>query len=256
MRHTLEPGPGVWIGTLAYDYPAGWQVPEHAHASAQLVYATRGVMEVSAEGSVWLIPPQFALWIPAGRLHAIRMTGGASMRTLYLRPELLPKRRCTVLHISPLLRELIIEAVRLGALKRRNKLHQALCALLVAEITKASPVPMMLAMPKDERARRLGALVLRDPRLPLTDLCRKIGVSTRTMQRLFRREVGIDFETWRRQLRLMKAIALLTEGKSIKAVTHAVGYSQASTFVAMFRSHLGTTPRAFMASLAQPLPTV
>jgi transcriptional regulator GlxA family with amidase domain len=186
------------------------------------------------------------------------MTGGASMRTLYLRPELLRKRRCTVLHISPLLRELIIEAVRLGALKRRNKVHHALCTLLVAEITKASPMPMMLAMPKDDRARRLSALVLSDPRLPLAVLCRKIGVSTRTMQRVFRRDVGIDFETWRRQLRLMKAIELLTAGKTIKAVTHAVGYKQASTFVAMFRNHLGITPRAFVASLAdrKPLPKV
>ncbi len=176
------------------------------------------------------------------------------MRTLYLRPELLRKRRCAVVHIPPLLRELIVEAVRLGALKRRNKVHQALCALLVAQIAKASPVPMMLAMPKDARARRLSEMVLSDPRLSLTLLCRKIGVSTRTVQRLFRRDVGIDFETWRRQLRLMKAIELLAEGRSIKAVAYAVGYRQASSFVAMFRTHLGTTPRTFIASLADAKP--
>ncbi len=80
-------------------------------------------------------------------------------------------------------------------------------------------------------------------------LCREAGVSVRTLQRIFRREVGTDFETWRRQARLMKAVELLAQGRSIKAVSHAVGYRQASTFVAMFRRALGLTPKAWISSL-------
>jgi AraC-like DNA-binding protein len=68
-------------------------------------------------------------------------------------------------------------------------------------------------------------------------------------QRIFRREVGTDFETWRRQARLMKAVELLAQGRSIKAVAFAVGYRQASTFVAMFRRALGLTPKAWISSL-------
>src|SRR5262249_51360011 len=91
MRHgsllrQFDPGRGVSIATLAYDYPAGFQVPEHAHGSDQVIYAPRGVMEVVAERSFWLIPPQFAVWIPAKTVHRIRMPGAVSMRTLYLRP--------------------------------------------------------------------------------------------------------------------------------------------------------------------------
>src|SRR5256884_9183439 len=40
MRHgTLrdyDPGVGVSIATLAYEYPAGYEIPEHAHGSNQL----------------------------------------------------------------------------------------------------------------------------------------------------------------------------------------------------------------------------
>lgn len=45
------------------DYPDGCVVGPHCHAQAQLIYATAGVMEIRAAGSLWLVPPQRALWI-------------------------------------------------------------------------------------------------------------------------------------------------------------------------------------------------
>jgi Helix-turn-helix domain len=60
-----DPGPGVSISSLAYDYPPSWRVPEHEHESDQLIYAVSGVMEVVIGQTLWLIPPQFAVWIAA-----------------------------------------------------------------------------------------------------------------------------------------------------------------------------------------------
>jgi AraC-like DNA-binding protein len=69
------------------------------------------------------------------------------------------------------------------------------------------------------------------------------------VQRFFHREVGTDFETWRRQVRLMKAVELLASGRRIKEVAFAVGYGQATTFVAMFRRSFGLTPKAWISIL-------
>src|SRR5258708_19421701 len=89
MRHRgaagVDPTPGISINPLAYDYPRDFRVPEHADGSHQLIYATGGVMEVSAGQSSGLIPPQFAVWVPARTTHRIRMAGSVSMRTLFLR---------------------------------------------------------------------------------------------------------------------------------------------------------------------------
>src|SRR5271166_4236223 len=117
-----DPRPGVSISTLAYEYPPGFNVPEHSHGSDQVIYATRGVMEVASGAGFWLIPPHFAIWIPAYVTHNIRMPGAVSMRTLYLRPGLASRLSdgCLVLQVTPLLRELIVEAVRLGQLRWRN----------------------------------------------------------------------------------------------------------------------------------------
>ena len=158
MRHGLlteyDPGPGVSIATLAYEYPPGFLVPEHCHGSDQVIYATRGVMQVSAGAGYWMIPPQFAIWIPAFTLHRIRMPRAVSMRTLYLRRGVaapLPAG-CTVLHVTPLLRELIVETVRLGNLRARHRLESALRDVLIAQLHKASPVPTFVTMPRDSRA--------------------------------------------------------------------------------------------------------
>ena len=248
-----DPKPGISIATLAWEYPPGFLVPDHSHGSDQVIYATRGVMQVTAGQSCWMIPPQFAIWIPAFTTHRIRMPGAVSMRTLYLRRGLagaLPGG-CAVLHVPPLLRELIVETVRIGALRSRDRLEAAMRDLLLLQIRIASPIPTFVTMPRDSRALALAQALIADPSvsLSLDLLCSRAGVSKRTMERIFQREVGMSFETWRRQARLMKAVELLVSGNSVKEVAFAVGYKQSSAFVEMFHSALGATPKAWVAAL-------
>jgi AraC-like DNA-binding protein len=80
-------------------------------------------------------------------------------------------------------------------------------------------------------------------------LCAEAGVSVRTIERVFRKEIGIDFESWRRQVRLTKAVELLVSGFSIKEVAYKIGYCQSSAFVEMFRRTFGTTPKAWISAL-------
>jgi AraC-like DNA-binding protein len=251
-----DPKPGVSIATLAYEYPPGFLVPEHSHASDQVIFATRGVMQVSASQSYWMIPPQFAIWIPAFTSHRIRMPRAVSMRTLYLRRGLaggLPGG-CAVLHVTPLLRELIVETVRMGNLHARDRVESALRDVLIAQIAKATPVPTFVTMPRDGRALALAqSLIARPSDCPSLDaLCAQAGVSKRTIERIFQREVGMSFETWRRQARLMKAVELLAGGCAVKEVAFEVGYKQPSAFVEMFRTALGAPPKAWVAALAAP----
>jgi AraC-like DNA-binding protein len=249
----FDPKRGVSIATLAYEYPPGFRVPEHAHGSDQLIYAIGGVMEVSADQGLWLIPPHFALWIPARTRHGIRMPGAVSMRTLYVRPGLAEPAApgCTVIHVSPLLRELILEAVRIGRLRTRNHHECALRDLLILHIENASLMPAGVNRPRDPRARAVAECVLRNVGQTQTAaaLCAAAGASVRTIERKFRQEVGSDFETWRRQVRLMKALELLVSGQSVKEVAFRIGYRQPSAFVEMFRRTLGSTPKAWMAAI-------
>jgi len=248
-----DPKRGISVATLAHEYASRFQVPEHAHGSDQLIYAISGLMEVSSDQSMWLIPPHFALWIPARTHHWIHMPGPVSMRTLYLRTGLTARLepRCAVLHVTPLLRELIVEAVSIGQLRMRDRYECALRDLLTRQLQKASPVPTFVTLPRDERALAVAQAILRNPAesKPMAVLCSEVGVSVRTIERAFRKDVGTNFESWRRQVRLTKAVELLVSGSSIKEVAYKVGYCQPSAFVEMFRRTFGTTPKAWISAL-------
>jgi len=159
-----------------------------------------------------------------------------------------------VLHISPLFRELVIEAVRIGQLRTTNHLHRALRDLILFQLGNASPVPMFVRLPEDSRAVGVAeAFIASHANAPsLEALCKRVGVSVRTIQRTFRKEVGTSFEFWRRQVRLMKGIELLVAGRSVKPVAAEVGYHQPSAFVELFRQTLGMTARTWTAALEAP----
>ena len=94
---------------------------------------------------------------------------------------------------------------------------------------------------------KVAQAVLAHPGAPkkLVELCAQAGVGVRTIQRHFKKEAGIDFESWRRQVRLMKAIELLISGNSVKQTAFEVGYQQPSAFVELFRTVFGTTPKVW-----------
>ena len=156
-----------------------------------------------------------------------------------------------MLHMTPLLRELVIETVRVGQLRMRNRYESALCNVLVQQLLKASPIPIFVTLPREGRALAVAQAIMRNPAEAKTmaALCAEAGVSVRTVERTFRSEVGTSFESWRRQIRLTRAVELLISGCSIKEVAYKVGYCQSSAFVEMFRRTFGTTPKAWIKSL-------
>jgi AraC-like DNA-binding protein len=112
-------------------------------------------------------------------------------------------------------------------------------------------MPTFVTLPQEERALAVAREVLRSPAESKTmaTLCAEVGVSVRTIERAFRKEVGIDFESWRRQVRLTKAVELLVSGCSVKETAFKIGYRQPSAFVEIFRRTFGTTPKAWTSAL-------
>src|SRR5207244_3526125 len=161
------------------------EISLHAHGSNQLIYATHGTMEITAGNRIWLTPPHLAVWIPSDTRHRIRMNRSVSMRTLYLRNGLAWTYRadasCRVLYVNPLLRELILECVRIGKLRSRNRLQCALRDLIVSQLKTAATFPMFVTMPTDLRAMRVARPLLENPAdsRSLRACCRDAGAGVR-----------------------------------------------------------------------------
>src|SRR5687768_7090781 len=119
MRQAFPDG-SVWVRTEPITFLHDHRKRRHAHAWHQLTFALRGHLEVETDDARALVPPDCAVWVPAGLRHAEAMWAPVTVRTLYLAPGALPRApaRTHTIAISPLLRELIVHVSAMGSLDR------------------------------------------------------------------------------------------------------------------------------------------
>lgn len=249
-RLALIEGSGEPAVTLAGEYPDGHKVKAHRHGRAQLLHALAGVVTVWTEAGRWMVPPDHAMWIPAGSEHSVEMLGDVSMRSVYVREDAgadLPSG-LRVVGMSELMRSLLIEAVAMGQAEGQGRRRTLLLDLLVEEIAHLPERPLGLPMPADPRLVSLCRSFLNAPsaRATIDDWAERSGMSRRTFTRAFARETGLGLSAWRQQACLFAALPRLTEGESITTVALDLGYESVPAFITMFKRMLGMAPRAYL----------
>jgi AraC-like DNA-binding protein/quercetin dioxygenase-like cupin family protein len=243
---------------IAYgrDLDKGDILPFHSHRRAQLVYASNGVMAVTTRSASYVVPSQRAVWMPGGVEHRIDARSDVTLRTLYIDPAAaagLPPGVC-VLQVTPLLRELIVEAVISGPVYEPGSPQSQIMAVILNQIRRQPIASLALPIPSDPRLRRLVESLISNPAdtRSLDEWANEVGASKRTLVRLFPVETGMTFRDWRQQRRLLRALELLTTGDNITSIALEVGYHNTSAFIAMFRRCLGTTPMRYLNITEQP----
>ncbi|WP_153946458.1 helix-turn-helix transcriptional regulator [Cupriavidus sp. U2] len=237
------------VTAMAADYVPGHVTKPHQHPHAQLIHAMHGVMVVSTPEGQWTVPPTRGMWMPGGTTHWIRMVGRVQMRTAYIRPDAAPDlpTACTVLGISPLLRELILAAIDVPALYDMDSRDGRLMRLLLDEVKLVPTLPLHLPRPTDPDLRTICDQIVGEPDtgLTLADWGTRLGVDPKTIQRRFARETGMTFGQWRQQARLLAALERLAAGDKVVDVALDMGYDSPSAFATMFRRQFGVPPSAF-----------
>jgi AraC-like DNA-binding protein len=237
------------VAAMPKDFVAGFEVLPHTHERAQLIYATAGTMRVSTDDGMWVVPPQRALWMPAGVRHSIVMLTDLTMRTLYVREDaaaFMPAA-CRVLPVSSLLRELIVRATELPLQYDESGPAGHVVALIIAELRGLQSLPLQLPMPSDARLRALCQTLVASPgdQRTLGEWARMLNTSARTLARHFQSETGLSFGAWRQQARVLEAMGRLGGGAPVTQVALDLGYDSVSAFSAMFRRASGASPSEY-----------
>ncbi|WP_439572110.1 AraC family transcriptional regulator [Phreatobacter sp.] len=238
------------VVAMAAEFANGEVGTRHCHRRGQFLHGLTGIMTVITDDGSWAVAPQHALWIPPGVMHQTRCWGAVSLRTIYIEPAAaigLPGT-CQLMEISPLLRELLNEAVALPTEYETGGRDGAIIDLILAEIRRMPELVRSAPMPKDRRLARICEAILRDPgnNHDLDHWARYGGLGRRTLTRLFRHETGMSFVQWRQQVRLMEALSRLTAGEAVTHVALDLGYDSPSAFSAMFRRTMGLSPRDYL----------
>ncbi|MAB99378.1 MAG: AraC family transcriptional regulator [Pseudomonadaceae bacterium] len=221
----------------------------HSHPWVQLSYAIAGVLEVQTENARYVAPPQRAVWVPAGLVHQVSSSSRTEMRSLYIDCSVTgwAADSCRVLAVSPLLRELISAFSELPAEYDEAGEGGRLAQVLLDQLRVAREVDLVLPMPHDSRLQQLCLSLQDNPEqhATLADWSQLLGVSERTLSRLFVQDTGLTFRAWRQRLRLLGALTPLEQGARVTDVALACGYDSISAFIAAFRQHFGATPGEF-----------
>lgn len=242
------------VAGVAFDYREEEHIAAHSHSKAQLIYAVQGTMTVSTVDGSWVLLPARAVWVPAFCVHSIRVHTAIQMRTLYFNPELpgLPKD-CAVIGVSPFFRELILEMLKEPRGYRDGDRADHLAALVRMELSSVDVLPLHLPWPKDKVLRRICSAMRKNPTLRNGGelLAASIGVSKRTLERMFQKELGMTFLTWRTHLLLLEAQVRLARGHSSQRIAKALGYESQSAFIAMFKRYLQVPPMDYFSDSVQ-----
>jgi len=239
-----------WSAT-AISYQRGEIDPPHYHLEGQLLFATRGVMLVETAERRWVIPPQRALWIPPLMIHSYRLLSRTDLRAVYVSPCLISE--CTgftrdscvhVINAAPLVKELI---ACLFASENNERVKRKMTVLLLEILCEAPSDVPELPMPQDERLfRAANELMLRHRwEASLSDMADMASMSERTFSRLFLRDTGFSFRTWKQRARIYASLDLLADNVPVKQIAWQLGFSCPAAFSTAFHSVMGVAPGEF-----------
>lgn len=234
------------VVAVALNYPGNQLIPAHMHQSAQLLYASEGVMTVTTNKGIWIVPPERAVWVPMHTQHEILTFCRLSMRTLYIKGDAvsdLPKQ-CCVVTVSRLLKELILHATTLPRLYDLKGPDARLMLVILDQIQNLPVTPLELRIPQEPRLNMIYKALSGNPadNRSLEDWGHEVGACSRTLTRLFQAETAMSFRQWRQQFRILEALKRLGQRESVTKIALDLGYDSLSAFICMFKKALGKTP--------------
>ena len=226
---------------------AGSWTPRHRHDWVQFSYAISGVLGVHTDEGSFYAPPQWGIWIPAGLEHEVVTSMRAEMRSLYVRREdcLWAPEHCRVLEVTPLARELIKRFCALPVeYPQGGSPEERLVQVLLDQLAGLNQVGFSLPLPRHARLLALCNELIENPEaeVTLSLWAERLGTSEKTLMRLFDRETGMSFRSWRQRMRLLSSLRVLEEGGSVTLSSFSCCYESTSAFIAAFKKMFGFTP--------------
>lgn len=218
---------------------------------SRLAFPASGLLLVTGSDGNWIVSPSRAVWlVPEGR-HEIRAIGNVRLKSFGFEPDStgdLPKESFEM-HVNDLFRHVMRSLVRYANNSEFSQKTVLLIELMLEKIINQVPAPVKLPLPKDPRLVEICTNIQLNPddMTSLRDYASRLDCTERTLHRLFLRETGISFTTWRHQAKLRVALEWLAQGRPIVDIAMDLGYQNQGAFSTMFRKYFGMAPSQYVA---------
>lgn len=158
--------------------------------------------------------------------------------------------RARILAVSPLIREMMIYALR-WPIERAcgDDTADGFFRTLAALVTEALDHEAPLSLPTSDHPIVAAAMAYTKEHLDsatCAQVSKAVAVSERTLRRLFSDTLGLPWRTYLLHARMLRAMALLAAPmQTVQDTATAVGFDSVSSFTRAFTQYCGETPSAY-----------
>jgi AraC-like DNA-binding protein len=236
---------------------AGNSIQLHSDACVHLVCPQVGAFSAVTRQRSFILHPSQVFILPARLPCRLQCSVGVVQIVTISRSAFQDAKLVRTLTTSDLIKSLIREVVRFDDGSHDVAYENAILSLFLRELARRDTVSDQAAieMPSDKRLRRVCEELLNEPAIPdsVDGWCRKAGMSRRNFTRVFKRETGVTFGAWRREVRLIAALSRIIGGEQVAMAAYDVGYESVSTFAAAFARRFGVSPCRYKPKMGRPL---
>ncbi|MFT5117639.1 MAG: AraC-like DNA-binding protein/quercetin dioxygenase-like cupin family protein [Kiritimatiellia bacterium] len=242
-------GPLECVVVRPATFKRGHKISAHRHQFGQVIHPSSGMCLVKTQSGMWTVPCGLGVWVPPMKEHEVDFLSDTVMQSIYLDArftQALPSQ-CTAINIPPILYELAVYTANIKTPNVDDLAHAL--AIVIARLTQDSlNIPLHIPMPSDPSLRKIYTCLIDEPADPrsIEAWGEYIGASGRTLSRRLKQETGINFRSWRQQIRLLSSLEKLAKGQAVTAVAYDTGYESTSAFTHAFKQSFGVTPSAFV----------
>jgi AraC-like DNA-binding protein len=207
-------------------------------------------MHIETDAGIFVIPPEQALWLPAGTAHQHFCKNKVSYRSLYIDPALseVLGDKVRPLTVDPLLKSLILEISNWPENYEETDQTQRFILVLLDRLAMAKSNELFMPTIRDKRLLPIIETLNEQPanKETIEQWALKVGASSRTLNRLFNQNYGMGFSRWKQKLRILKSLELLNSNIPLTNIAFELGYESTSAFITGFKKQLGCSPKKYL----------
>ena len=229
----------------------------HHHTKSQLLYAEGGIIHIFINDKHWYLPARCFMLIPAGIEHSIlTFSKKVSLYNFYFKEEEKHQNfygEANIYYAGDLLREMILHTKHWkGKIDKTEPAKYYFLKALKENIplmeTTKVPIEIQHPFPKDPILIEIAHFLNQnlEKNYTIEEVAKEFGLSTRTLSRKFKENVGISYVRFLRSLRITKALELISENQyNMYEVAMMVGYNSLSSFSNIFYKIAGIRPTEY-----------
>lgn len=229
----------------------------HQHQKGQLVYVESGFQYITIGERIYLLPQNHAAWIPPNAIHKTN-SHSEKIKLMIMFADTDKKNsfydEVNVFSVPPVLREMIKYSERWSKLMAKDNDEVLFLKALFNELPRfvEHSLKLHICLPKDNRLTKVIEHLHNhyNTEIKMEDLGDMALLSSRSLERIFKKETGLTLSKYQQMLRIIKSLELLSSGNlTISETAYEVGYRSVQAYTRSFQSVMQFRPTDFMKNI-------